>query len=270
MTQISPSMTSPYMSPERDASIFRIRPLKAWRHFRQLVADKEDTTQVFKIIQCLDGRAILTDMENFAASEKGQKRIAERRHLPPLLDDHDSLRKLPEDSVGRAYVEFMESQGLTAQGLVDEYLRFDPTSDDYGDLIQWYANRRRDTHDLFHVLTGYSRDALGEASVLGFSYGQSKGLGIWFIAYAAGWEVKKQSPKGAPVMSAIRQGQKHGTLAGRIIQDDIMALLAEPLEVARARLGISPPTKYELVHKMMVENGIDPYSVIGSGEMAAA
>ena len=33
----------------------RIRPLKAYKHFRKLIADKEDTTQVFNIVEALDG-----------------------------------------------------------------------------------------------------------------------------------------------------------------------------------------------------------------------
>ena len=45
--------------------------------------------------------------------------------LIDILDDHDSIKKLPAGTVGRAYVDFMEREGLTAAGLEAEYARFE-------------------------------------------------------------------------------------------------------------------------------------------------
>lgn len=186
-------MTEPLYHPDREHR--RIKPLKALRHFKKLIANKEDTSHVFEIIEALNGNALLNDLKRFSSTDAGQTRIAERRYLPPFLDDHATLKKLPEGTVGRAYVDFMEREGLTSQGLVDEYERFTQNHENYDDIIQWYANRLRDTHDLLHVLTTYGRDALGEACVLGFSYSQNKGPGVIFIAYMAAREIKKVCPK---------------------------------------------------------------------------
>ncbi|WP_371395514.1 Coq4 family protein [Fretibacter rubidus] len=244
-----------------------IRPLKAMRHFRKLIADKEDTRQVFEIIIALDGKEFERDARAFLTSDIGKQRYADHRYLPDVLDDHDSLKQLPEGSVGQAYVAFMEREGLTAAGLVAEYDRFYDESGypRYDDQMQWYGNRRRDTHDLFHILTGYGRDALGEASVLGFSYGQNRGKGSLFIGYMAALEMKKTLPKNAPTLKSVRQGQRHGNAAHKIIEQDIVALLSEPLDAARARLGIAPPSVYQEVHAMCHENGIDPYGLIAAG-----
>ena len=258
--------TSPYISPERPNFKPRLRPMKAYKHFRNLIAHKEDTTQVFYIIEALSGRSLLNDMERFGASERGQKLITERQILPAILDDHDRWKALPDNTVGRAYLNFMTSQGLSAQGLVEEYERFDSDFSGYNDTLEWYANRRRDTHDLFHVLTGYSRDALGEACVVGSTDGQASDRGVRFIAYMAAREVGKQAPKAAPVIRAVREAQRNGKKAERLIYEDIITLMAEPLEQARSRLNIAPPKLYRKVHAMMKESGIDPFAVIGSGE----
>jgi len=243
----------------------RIRPLKAYKHFRNLIADKEDTTQVFHIVEALDGGNLTKDFNRFVSSPEGRARFKQRRELVALLDDHDTLRQLPVGSVGQAYVEFMESQGLSAQGLVDEYDRFGKSLEDYYEAdIAWYGNRRRDVHDLMHIMTGYSRDALGEACVLNFTYSQHGGLGIYFIAHMASLEVRKSAPKGSPVWKAVREAKKNGALAGNISCEDIPALLAENLEDARKRLNINPPTRYSEVHETMRNNGIDPYGVIGA------
>ncbi|MDB2437989.1 Coq4 family protein [Hellea sp.] len=241
----------------------RIRPLKAYKHFRKLVEDKEDTTQVFHIIKSLDGSNIEKDFARFMKTAEGQARFTERKDLVPLLDNHAELRKLPAGSVGQHYCDFMESQGLSAQGLVDEYDRFGSSLEDYyDDDIVWYGNRRRDVHDLFHIMTGYSRDALGEACVLSFTHSQHGGLGIYFISHMVPIEIRKEAPKGAPVWKAVREAKKNGNLAENIMKQDIMALLAENLDEARQRLNIKPAVQYHRVHQILQESGIDPFGVI--------
>ncbi len=249
-----------YTDPARPAS--RFRPFTAMRHMRKLIEDKEDTEQVFRIIDALNGNHILHELQAFAQTDAGRARIAERRYLPPRLDDHQRLRKLPDGSVGRAYVDFMEGEGLTAQGLVDESNKFFRTS--YDDLIEWYGNRKRDTHDLFHVLSGYGRDALGEASLLAFTYGQSGGgRGVIFISYIGCRQVRKAVPRDIDIMACFHEGRRNGKAARRIVEQDIMALLEEPLEEARARLGIIEPVAYKRALEQIAEIG-DSYDVLAT------
>jgi len=251
------------ISDIRDFKPLPFRPLKAWRHFKKLIANKEDTEQVFHIINALNGNSQRNQYLNYVKSDIGQSHLSKMVHLPPLLDDHDTIKQMPEGSLGRAYVDFMEQEGLTAQGLVDEFDRFDTGfRQKYPDSVTWYFNRRRDTHDLLHVLTGYGRDALGEASLLAFSYATHRGLGVAFIAYGAGWEVRKTAPKDAKVMAAVHEGYKLGKAAGDILEFDIMELLALPLETARKTLGITSPKAYQRAHDVMRANNMDPYEMV--------
>lgn len=252
--------------PER--TVPRFRPFKAMSHFKNLIANKEDTSQVFYIIESLNGKSLYRDFDKFKKTKQGQARIAEGKYLPPLLDDHETLKKLPANSVGAAYVNFMEREGLSAAGLVEEYETFSKHVTEYGDQIEWYGNRLRDTHDLMHILTGYGRDALGEASVLAFSYSQNRSPGAIFIAYMAGREIAKGAPKGAPVLKSVRQGQRNGKLAMKLAEQDIMELLKEPLDTARKRLGIKPATHYERVHAMFKDVGLDAREVLGAAVAA--
>lgn len=241
----------------------RIRPLKAWSHMRQLIADKEDTEQVFHIIEALNGRALVNNLEAFAKTPDGQKRLAEREYLPPILDDHSWIRDLPPGTVGRAYLEFMTREGLSAQGLVDESEKFRSTLRDYDDDLQWYGNRLRDTHDLFHVLSGYNRDALGEASLLAFSYSQNPGRGVIFIAFMGIRTIAKAAPKEARIMDCFWEGKRHGAAAKRIMQEDIRALMHEPIDAARARLGIQPPVAYRRALKVLELHGYTAKTQLG-------
>ena len=247
----------------------RRRPLKALHHFRELIKNKEDTTQVFYVIDALNGNSFQKQFVKFANSELGVKRLEEKRYLPKLLDNHDWLRTLPDGSLGRAYLNFMSTEGLTAQGLVDEYTS-SGVKRDFGHAdMNIYGDRLRDTHDMLHVLTGLGRDALGEASVLGFTHAQHGGLGVLFIAYGAAWEVRKTAPKDAPVLKSIHEARRVGRAAKDIVFEDLMELLPLPLDEVRKKLSIELPTQYHEVHRVMRDNGMDPYAVIGADAVAA-
>lgn len=233
----------------------RFRPIEAMRRMQKLIADKEDTEQVFHIISALNGNHMLKEMEAFAATEAGAARIEQRRYLPPILDNHDELLTLPEGTVGRTYVDFMRREGLTAQGLVDESEKF--FTGKYDDLVEWYGNRKRDTHDMFHVLSGYGRDALGEAALLAFTHGQSGGgRGLIFISYMGCRQVRKVVPRNIDVMACFHEGRRNGKAAVKIVEQDIIALLDQPLDEVRERMNIKPPVAYHRALKQFEEAGL--------------
>ena len=248
-------MTEVFIHPDRRPT--RFRPLVAWKHMQKLIADKEDTEQVFHIIESLNGRSFEKNFRAFAASDAGKALLAKKEYLPPLLDDHEWIRALPDGTVGRAYVDFMEREGLTAQGLVEESEKFKGAMRDLDDDYYWYGNRLRDTHDLFHVLSGYGRDALGEASLLAFTYSQNPGMGVIFISFMGTRQIMKSVPKEARVMDCFREGKRNGAAASRIVREDIIALLHEPLEAARARLNIAKPVAYLHALDVCADIGIE-------------
>ena len=168
----------------------RYRPMRAWKNFRLLIKDKEDTSLVFKIYESLPARGFMPRIENLVMSQRGEDLRRTEPYLPEILDDHAALRKMPKGSLAHAYCDFMESEGLTAAGLVAEAESLGRPK--YNDLVQWYAERSRDTHDLFHVLTGYGRDALGEQCVLLFTHGQSPSHGHILIGYAGAFNMVQQ------------------------------------------------------------------------------
>ena len=252
----------PFHHPDRPGSEFR--PLKAWRHFKTLMADKEDTEQVFHIIAALRGRKFRAIANRFWSSDKGQRLLSTNERLIDILDDHNTLKQLPAGTVGRAYVDFMEREGLSAAGLEAEYAKFTTAGTRFEDGIDRYGDRLRDTHDLHHILTGYGRDALGEQCVLAFTYAQHRNLGVGFIAYAGGIELKRRVAPSAPIMRAVHEGYRIGKAAKNLVHEDINALLREPLADARKRLGIPTPIAYHAAHAAMRSDGIDPYNLLAA------
>lgn len=263
----APVADLPLFDPNRPE--LKLRPLKAYGHFRELLKDKENTAEVFKIFEALPWKGVRPRAERFLTSKEGQAIRASEPFLPDLLDDHASLRKLPAGTVAHVYCDFMERENLTAAGLVAESLKFRGNQRQFNDQFTWYLDRLRDTHDLLHVLTGYGRDAVGEQCVLAFTYGQQPSPGNLFISYLGGLEITRRLKSKAPVMGAIREAQKLGTGCLRLVEQPIRAILAMPYEEARRRLNITPAAKYAEVHRVWRGMGLDPYDLLAPMKKAA-
>ena len=246
-----------------DRPVPRYRPLRAVRSFQALIKDKEDTSLVFKIFESLPSRDFMDRVSELSLSERGEYLRATEMCLAEILDDHTALRRTPKNSLAHAYCDFMEAEGLSAAGLVAEAERLGRPK--YPDLVQWFAERSRDTHDLFHVLTGYGRDALGEQCVLLFTHGQSPSQGHLLIGYAGAANIKKMiKGSNAPIFGAVRQAHRTGKGAPSLMAQSIRELLAQPIDDVREKLRIPQPTKYFECHRIWQEEGIDPYDLLST------
>lgn len=250
----------PLIDPAREKP--RLRPFKAWGHFRRLMHNTENTAEVFGIFAALPWRGGGKAGTRFLASEKGHALALAEPWLPVILDDHAALRAMGPGTLGWAYCDFMESEGLTAQGLVNEAERFLAGRPRYNDRFQWYMHRLRDVHDLLHVLTGYGRDALGEACVLAFTYPQQPAPGHLFIAWMAALQMRLRLRSRAPVFAAVREAKRRGQRCPRMMEQSIRALLPLDLDEARRRLGIVPGTAYARAHAIWRSEGVDPDSLL--------
>lgn len=257
----------PMLDPRRPA--LRYDFPKAWRHFKELLKDKENTAEVAPIFQALPWRGAYDAAKTFLSSERGKAIRDSEPSLVEILDDHAALRQMPAGSLAHAYCDFMEREGLTAQGLVDELDRYRTPDMYYDDQAEWYFMRLRDTHDLLHVLSGFGRDALGEQCVLAFTYSQQPALAHLFLGYAGALEIKRRGTVPVPVLRAVREAQKMGKACPRLMELSIRELLPMQLEEARRVLGIQPPAYYHQAHTMWRAAGIDPYVLIAPEAKAA-
>jgi len=215
----------------------RIRPLVALRALRQLLRDPDDTALVFRIVDALKGRHELRMLERMNASSTGRRILGESRELLECLSDRESLRRLPEGSLGREYAGFMDREQLSAAGLVSasEQVRGAPRPEAGPSGV--LGRRMRDSHDLWHVVTGYDRDLVGEAALLAFTYAQTRNRGIGFIVAVAWWRSPHERRR--VIREAYRRGRKARWLPAASWEE----LLPEPLSQVRCTLGLEqePP-----------------------------
>jgi ubiquinone biosynthesis protein COQ4 len=223
---------------------YRLHPLVALRAMRNLLRDREDTHQVFLLIDALRGKTTLRQFARFRHTETGRAVLGEHRRLLDRLSDRASLAVLPAGTLGRAYFDFMASENLSAEGLVEASqatMRELPADD-----LTLFRERSREMHDLLHVVTGYGRDPLGEACLVAFSYAQTGLKGFAVIAAFAARRIARSRP-GQPVRRAVFEGYRHGRRAGWLPGADWEALLAQPVEAIRAQFGVKPPIYYRTI-----------------------
>ena len=223
----------------------KLRPLKALSAFRKLIYDKEDTAQVFEIMRALSGGSIARGYGRMLKTIEGGRQAFLRDELAHKLDDPVWLEQFGPGTVGEAYRRFRNARGFTADGLAEVERDVIPFVDAEHPIV-WYSRRLRDVHDVWHVLTGYGTDALGEACVVSFSYGQTRNLGFAFIGWGAAREIQREA-RSIPARKAAFQAWKHGRAARWLPGLDYEALFTEPLDAARERLGIRPATVYAAI-----------------------
>ena len=219
---------------------------KAISAMRRLIANPEATEEVFVIIESLAGNALEKGFRRFKATATGQRILAEKRSLLDSLRDREMLSEQPKSSLAANYLNFVIKEEISADGLVEPSEDMRSTRNLDEDLLL-FANRQRDMHDLWHTLTNYGRDELGEVCLLAFTCAQSPDRGIAFITLVGvnqmikryGWDVP------GTVLGAYRDGKKAQWLPAQ----DWEALLQQPIGEVRSKLNIRPPQRYQHIRR---------------------
>jgi ubiquinone biosynthesis protein COQ4 len=223
----------------------------AWQALRRLLANGDDTVQVFRIMRALNADASQRNYRKLITSAEGGRLAYQRVELSQRFSDRAWLESLPDGSVGAAYRAFLDRTGFSAQGLADISMAdLNPDNAMIAHPYAWFGRRERDVHDIWHTLTGYTAEEhLGELCLVAFSFAQTGGLG-WGAIGLAGAIKSLRVTGGTGVVKAVWEGYRHGKRARWLAGEDYEALLAEPLDAARRRLNIAEPVLY---HKAQAE-----------------
>jgi len=216
------------------------QPRRVFHAMRKLIADPTETAHVFTIIEALAGSAPMRVHKRFTSEAGGRRLLASRPNLITYLADRATLEALPEDTLGRAYLRFVDREGITPDGLVEASIDGETGRwRSFGDEIAWITNRLRDSHDLWHVVTGYGGDVLGETALLGFSSAQTTNPGVALMALAA--TLRSFSGDVARrVVAAFGAGRR----AQWMVALEWEQLLAMPLAELRSQLHVTPVAPY--------------------------
>jgi len=221
----------------------RVKPIKAIKALIALSKNNEDTSQVFHVIDALKGSSDRKYFKIFSKSEIGKKILKERVNLLDTLKDKDTLSKLPKNSLGYKYYEFIYKENLSPEELINAS---ESSKKEFGNRTDdeiFFNTRKRDMHDLWHVTTGYGRDALGELSLLAFTYAQEQNRGVGAIALYGYWKVGREFPN-FNLRKVIREGYKNGKNATLWSCEDWEKLIKMPIDEVREKINAKKPKLY--------------------------
>lgn len=193
----------------------------------RLMRDPDDTRQVFLLGIVANGPSFPGFFLKFASTADGQRLLAER----PTIDGKvvERLRALPADTLGGAYARYLDGNGLDA-----DLFQAPPG---LPDPIGYLAQRMRQTHDIWHVLTGCAPDVPGEIALQAFTYGQmgmpSAGLIALFGTLRFGLRHRRLA---RDVVRGVAHGRRARFLATVVFEDR----WARPLGEVRRELGVVP------------------------------
>ena len=225
--------------------INRVKPIKAFKAIRALDKNREDTTQVFHVIDSLKGASDKKYFKIFSNSVIGKKILERKIQLVDTLKDKEFLKNLPKETLGYKYYEFIYKENLSPEELIDasNNIDLDKHFQHRSDEEIFFNTRKRDMHDLWHVTAGYGRDALGELSLLAFTYAQEQNRGIGAIALYGYWKVGKVLPD-FNLRKVIYEGYNNGKKATLWSCEDWEHLIQLPLDQVRKKLNSEKPELY--------------------------
>ncbi len=210
-------------------------PLKAFRALRALVRVTLDPTQLDEVFVLADLSEESEQLDKLMEELHADGRFGDALRDRPRLGavDMRALRRLPEGSVGRAYADFMDARGLQHEDL--------QKVDGEGELA-WVRNHLRETHDIWHVATGFDTDVAGELGLQTFYLAQFHGpLPVLLLTVGFANTMLKGMDEVDHRMRAIVRGWLLGRRAQPLFGVRWAERWDQPIDELRAELGLDLP-----------------------------
>jgi len=176
------------------------------RTLATLARDPGRLDQVLVLAQTVNMPALARAMDRIEHDDAALALLEEQPRIDRAHVDLDALRRLPDGTLGREYTRFLDDNGITPDAFEN--------LPDVGDPRAAYVMlRMRQTHDLWHVLTGYAPDVRGEILLQAFTYAQVRAPSALIIAMfgTLRWAFKWPG-QGKALREAFARGKRTGSL----------------------------------------------------------
>jgi ubiquinone biosynthesis protein COQ4 len=219
---------------------------RAVRALRELLDHPDQTEKAFEIFLAVDGNQEEKTFKRFCVHPTGRRLLTERPQLIACLGDRQALAAMPAGSLGRAYLDYLDRTGLDPSGLLQLKSALQARALSEGETVvlldpvrEWFRDRGILTHDLWHVLTEYGTDELGESALLPFSYAQLGGRANGLLTF--GVTVRGGIDVGLSFVRYLYQAWQRGRRAAWLPALPYEELLPQPIDAVRAFAAIAPP-----------------------------
>lgn len=217
---------------------------RAFRAARTLAANPDDLPQVFTILEALSGNSLERTGRRMLKDDVGRRLVRARPDIVKLLADREALARLPDGSLGRAYLAFVQRENISPEGIRRAAEEGLTQKRSLPEPLDWVHARMRDTHDLWHAAVGYAGDVLGETALLAFIFAQTWNPAIALILCIGLAKTVNFRLGGAAARKTILDGFRRGLRARWLPSQDWESMLALPVADVRRRLALEAPPEY--------------------------
>lgn len=203
--------------------------LRAVWHFARLARDPTRFDDALGLLDdFVDDTMLVRGLEDVSSTEHGRVALNERKRLPRLRPE--DLTEHAPGTLGHAVAGFVRANGIDMADLPVK-----PAPDQASYLLAHLY----DTHDIWHVVTGFGTDVAGELGLQAFYLAQLPSLHLsWsIIAVGAVNTMLFESRDGPNRIAAIARGHQLGQHMQSLWGVDWRARFDQPLEQLRRELG---------------------------------
>jgi ubiquinone biosynthesis protein COQ4 len=218
---------------EREAARLAIEgtPLERLRAalfaLRALMRHPNDTKQAFYLGLLVNRSRYANFIARLTLDDEGARLLREQPAIDSRHIDFDALRALPPDTLGGAYVRFLDERRLDP-----DLFRAPPG---LPELPAYVSQRMRQVHDLWHVLTGYDSDLAGEVALQAFTFAQT---GMPSAALIAGGAILRFGLRRPRIVFLAVQGYLRGRRARFLPPLRLEDRFERPLDEVRRELRL--------------------------------
>jgi ubiquinone biosynthesis protein Coq4 len=212
--------------------VHALNNLRIAYHFNRLIKNPARTEEIFKISEIARRGPNQKPVEAILAFARSQPELMGlyERQYDPELPTLEKLSTMPVGTLGHAYYVHLKANGLRPDFFPREDVRT---------LIGYYITRARQTHDIWHVLSGYDTSVVEELALQGFTLAQTRAtISSALIAMGLLQAGREHPEKIIWVMEMIAEGFERGQKAQVMIGVPWEDRLGEPLERLREEMGI--------------------------------
>lgn len=201
--------------------------------FMSIAAAPDDLEQYFKLEQVMKQIVGVNTSEYFEQLQlcPGAAEMIQQRYVGPKYKLED-LKECAPGTLGNAYYHHMTNNGIS----LDPYTVFESPDD-----MSYIKLREMQTHDIWHVVTGYKPDTLGELALQGFYHGQNPAVYQTLVMLAITLHYAAVETKLLKLaLDALFEGWQRGRAARQLWPVRWEEMWDQPLEEIRAEYNVLP------------------------------
>lgn len=195
-----------------------------------LLRNPSNTQSVYDIEDGLYGSQAMKLAVDFIKADASTAELVQDRYIAPS-PDLETLLQYPQDALGYCY-----AASLTAAGFDPEFYRAIAVRDDASYILL----RLRQTHDIWHLITGFGTDVAGELGLKAFELAQTRRpMALVLLTFGLLKALLKTPDALAILLPTISQGYQLGLRTQPLLSQKWEAEWEKPLQQWRQELGFT-------------------------------